>query len=125
MSLEEKIIAAVEGYIAGFSKADPAAIMALYADDCSVEDPVGSPLKDGRADVQAFYEASVATGAKLSLDGPIRVAGNEAAFAFTARVNFGDEVHEINVIDTMAFNEDGKITKMRAFFGPGNMKQVA
>lgn len=125
MTLEEKIIAAVEGYIAGFSNADPKAIMALYADDCAVEDPVGSPLKDGRAAVQAFYEASVATGAKLTLDGPIRVAGNEAAFAFTARVNFGDETHEINVIDTMLFNDEGKITKMRAFFGPANMKQVA
>ncbi|MGB0920414.1 MAG: nuclear transport factor 2 family protein [Alphaproteobacteria bacterium] len=124
MTLEEKIIAAVEGYIEGFSNADVDAIVALYAEGATVEDPVGSPLKEG-SEVRAFYENSVATGAKLSLDGPIRVAGNEAAFAFTARVNFGDEVHEINVIDTMQFDDEGKIVKMRAFFGQSNMKQVA
>lgn len=124
MELKDKIVAAVNGYIEGFSNQSVDAIMDLYADECSVEDPVGSPLKDGREAVRAFYEASMTTGAKLSLEGPIRVAGKEAAFPFKAVVTLGDTTLEIHVIDTMQFNDDGKIVKMRAFFGEDNMKTV-
>jgi len=124
MELKDKIIAAVNGYIDGFSQGSADAIMALYADECSVEDPVGTPLKNGRDEVRAFYEASMTTGAQLSLEGPIRVAGKEAAFPFKAVVTLGDTTMEIHVIDVMEFNEDGKIIKMRAFFGEDNMKTV-
>ena len=44
MSLEEKITAAVNTYIDAFQTSDLAAIMSLYAEDCCVEDPVGSPV---------------------------------------------------------------------------------
>lgn len=124
MELKDKIIAAVNGYIEGFSNQSVDAIMDLYADNCSVEDPVGTPLKDGRDAVRAFYEASMTTGAQLSLEGPIRVAGKEAAFPFKAVVTLGDTTMEIHVIDVMEFNEEGKIVKMRAFFGEDNMKTV-
>ena len=124
MELKDKIIAAVNGYIDGFSQGSADAIMALYADECSVEDPVGTPLKNGRDEVRAFYEASMTTGAQLSLEGPIRVAGKEAAFPFKAVVTLGDATMEIHVIDVMEFNEEGKIVKMRAFFGEDNMKTV-
>ncbi len=124
MELKDKIIAAVNGYIEGFSNQSVDAIMDLYAGNCSVEDPVGSPLKDGRNAVRAFYEASMTTGAQLSLEGPIRVAGKEAAFPFKAVVTLGDTTMEIHVIDVMEFNEEGKIVKMRAFFGEDNMKTV-
>ncbi len=123
--LFDKITAAVNGYIAAFSQGSADLVMDLDADVCSVEDPVGSPLKDGRDAVRAFYEASMQTGAQLTLTGPIRVAANEATFSFTARVALGDVKMEIDVIDHMVFDEAGKITAMRAFFGPENMRQVS
>src|SRR3546814_8940608 len=45
-------------YIDGFNRADPAGVAALYADDATVEDPVGSPLKTGKAEITKFYERS-------------------------------------------------------------------
>jgi steroid delta-isomerase len=120
MSLEQKITDAVNTYITAFENEDLDAIMGIYADDCSVEDPVGSPVKQGRAAVQEFYEGAIKMKVKLQLEGQIRIAGNEAAFAFSGEVDTGDGIMTFNPIDVMVFNDEGKVTSMRAFFGPTN-----
>src|SRR5450432_3545859 len=87
MPSQETMKAAMQAYIDAFNSADVAAIVALYAADATVEDPVGSPLKRGAAEIGAFYTHSVATGAKLGLDAPIRgLHGNCAAMAFSAKI---------------------------------------
>lgn len=120
MSLEQKITDAVNTYITAFENEDLDAIMGIYADDCSVEDPVGSPVKQGRAAVHEFYEGAIKMKVKLQLEGQIRIAGNEAAFAFSGEVDTGDGIMTFNPIDVMVFNDEGKVTSMRAFFGPTN-----
>tara|TARA_B100000767_G_scaffold212825_1_gene200110 strand:- start:2213 stop:2590 length:378 start_codon:yes stop_codon:yes gene_type:complete len=120
MSLEEKITAAVNTYIDAFQTSDLEAIMGLYAEDCSVEDPVGSPPKQGYDEVKAFYTSALEMNVKLQLESEIRIAGNEAAFAFTGEVDTGNGIMTFRPIDVMAFNDDGKVTSMRAFFGPTN-----
>ncbi len=120
MALEQKISDAGNTYITAFENEDLDAIMGIYADDCSVEDPVGSPVKQGRAAVQEFYEGAIKMKVKLQLEGQIRIAGNEAAFAFSGEVDTGDGIMTFNPIDVMVFNDEGKVTSMRAFFGPTN-----
>ncbi len=120
MSLEKKITDAVNTYIGAFETGDLDAIMGIYADDCSVEDPVGSPVKQGRAAVQEFYQGAMSMGVKLQLQSEIRIAGNEAAFAFTGEVDTGSGIMSFRPIDVMTFNDEGKVTSMRAFFGPSN-----
>lgn len=120
MSLEKKITDAVNTYIGAFETGDLDAIMGIYADDCSVEDPVGSPVKQGRAAVQEFYQGAMTMGVKLQLQSEIRIAGNEAAFAFTGEVDTGSGIMSFRPIDVMTFNDEGKVTSMRAFFGPSN-----
>lgn len=77
----DAILATVHRYVelvAGGSSAD---VVALYADGATVEDPVGSEVRTTREEIAEFYGA---------LDGleqegrllHVRVAGNEAAFAF-------------------------------------------
>lgn len=119
-----KIRAAIEGYAAAFDNDDVDAILALYADECSVEDPVGTTPVVGRDAVRAFYERSMKAHPRLTLQPPFRIAGNEAAFAFTGVVDTADGKLQFDVIDHMIFNEDGKIRQMRAFFGPENMKPL-
>lgn len=120
----EKIMkAAMQAYIEGFNRADPAAVAALYADDATVEDPVGSKLKTGKAEITQFYEFSMKTGAKLRLAAPIRGShGNSAAMAFDVELNMPDGAAVIRVIDVMTFNDAGQFTSMRAFWGPGDME---
>jgi steroid delta-isomerase len=115
----------LQAYIDTFNRGDAAGIADLYADDAMVEDPVGSPPKKGKAEIQAFYEFSVKTGAKLELAAPIRGShGNSAAMAFDVVLTMPQGRMIIRVIDVMTFNEAGKFTSMRAFWGPGDMEKL-
>src|SRR4051812_13947614 len=46
---------ALETYVAALNAKNVPAIMALYADDATVEDPAGTPVKKGKAAIEAFY----------------------------------------------------------------------
>jgi steroid delta-isomerase len=120
MPSQEAMKTAMQAYLDAFNSGSAAAVTALYAEDATVEDPVGSPLKRGKAAIQAFYTHSIATGAKLSLDAPVRGShGSSAAMAFTARIG----PVTVHVIDVMTFNEAGQFTSMKAYFGPGDILQ--
>jgi steroid Delta-isomerase len=120
MPSQEVMKAAMQAYIDTFNRGSAEAVAALYTEGATLEDPVGSPLKRGRAEILSFYTHSIATGAKLSLDGPIRGShGNSAAMAFSAKIGS----LTVRVIDVMTFDEAGKFTSMRAFFGPGDLQQ--
>lgn len=113
---------AMQAYIDLFNVSDAAAIADLYADDATVEDPVGTELKVGKAAIADFYQMSVKTGAKLKLAAPIRAShGNSAAMAFDVELNMPQGRMIIRVIDVMTFNEAGKFTSMRAFWGKEDM----
>lgn len=120
MSLEDKIVAAVNTYIGAFEKNDLEGIMDLYADECTLEDPIGSGIKEGKAAVREFYQGATQSKIKLELEADIRVTGNYAAFAFVGTMDTGDGVLTFRPIDTMEFNDDGKIVAMRAYFGARN-----
>lgn len=121
MATPEQMTAAVHGYVAAFDKGDPEAVVALFAPDATVEDPVGTEAKVGHAAIREFYTVSMATGAKLQLEGPIRLATDYAAFAFRVELTMEGKLLTVDVIDTFKFNADGKVTEMRAYFGPSNM----
>lgn len=122
MPSEQTMKAAMQAYIDCFNRSDAAAIADLYSEDATVEDPVGSPVKQGKAEVAAFYKMAVATGAKLKLAAPIRAShGDSAAMAFDVQLNMPTGEAIIQVIDVMTFNEDGKFTSMRAFWGKSDM----
>jgi len=121
MATLEQMIAAVHGYVDAFDKGDPEAVVALFAPDAIVEDPIGTPPKVGHEAIREFYAASMQTGAKLRLEGPIRLATEYAAFAFRVELTMEGKSLTVDVIDTFKFNADGKVTEMRAYFGPSNM----
>ena len=118
----EKMIAAVHAYIAAFEKGSLDEVVALFAEDATVEDPVGGPVRRGRDAIRAFYRQPVALGSKLTLDGPIRIAADYAVFPFTVRVNQGGRTMQIEVIDAFRFNARNEVVEMRAFWGPANMR---
>ncbi|WP_156839850.1 steroid Delta-isomerase [Novosphingobium aquimarinum] len=121
MSDPEKMQAAVHAYVAAFDKGDPDAVTAIFAPDATVEDPVGTPAHEGHDAIRAFYAESMKTGAKLKLEGPVRIAGNHAAFAFSVALQVEGSDKTIDVIDTFKFNDDNQVIEMRAYFGPLNM----
>jgi steroid delta-isomerase len=110
-------IAAVNKYVDAFANSDIDIIKQLYAADAIVEDPVGSDVHRGLDAIVAFYTTGLSAGAKLELTGPVRCAGNTAAFPFVCKV--GDM--KINIIDVFEFNDNGKVSSMKAYWGPENV----
>ncbi len=117
----DKMIAAVNGYVAAFNAGSMNAVAALYAGDATVEDPVGSPPHAGREAIRAFYAQAMKTGATLTLEGPVRIAGDFAAFPFSVSLGLGGKAQRIDVIDTFRFDNSGQIVEMRAYWGHTNM----
>jgi steroid delta-isomerase len=121
MSLESKIVEVIEEYVKSIGdKNKVEAIVSLYAQDAWVEDPVGSEKKVGHQALREFYSAAASMEGKAALESEIRVAGNEAAFAFSLEVNLGKNKLVVKPIDIMSFDDEGKIKSMRAFWGNRN-----
>ncbi|MDD3798222.1 MAG: nuclear transport factor 2 family protein [Novosphingobium sp.] len=116
-----KMVAAVEEYVAAFEAGSSDRVAALYAEDATVEDPIGTPRHVGREAIRAFYAESMKTGAKLKLEGPIRVAEDYAVFPFSVNLHYEGSDKRIDVIDTFRFNDASEVIEMRAFWGPANM----
>lgn len=122
MPTPEQMTAAVHAYVEAFDKNDPEMAVALFAPDATIEDPIGTPLKVGTHAIREFYYGSAATGAKLVLEGPVRVGGDYAAFAFSVKLHLNGQDLQVDVIDTFKFNDAGMVIEMKAYFGPANMK---
>jgi steroid delta-isomerase len=120
MPAEQEMTRAVHDYVTAFDKKDPELAVALFAENGTVEDPVGAQIIKGRAAIRDFYTRAMEGGAKLRLEGAVRARGNHAAFAFTALFDPAGE-KRIEIIDTFRFDDQGKVVEMRAFWGPGNM----
>ena len=116
-----KMEAVVHAFVAAFEAGSADQVAELYADDATVEDPIGSPIHKGKEAIRNFYAESMKTGAKLQLDGPVRIAGDYAVFPFSVHLEFGGRKMRIDVIDTFKFDRNGKVAEMRAFWGPTNM----
>jgi steroid Delta-isomerase len=95
-------------------------ITALYTDDATIEDPVGSDVRRGRGAVHEFYAAieNLSKEAELVM---LRAAGNEVAFWWRMTVNAGDSRTRLEPISVMTFDGDAKITSMRAFWSPADV----
>ncbi|MFQ3202018.1 MAG: steroid delta-isomerase [Zhongshania sp.] len=115
-------LAMVEQYMRALTDHDMAAISDLYADDATVEDPVGSEPLSGKAAIIQFYEVAFSAGISARLDGPVRIAANHAVFPFVVELNPGNGEIRIDVIDQFTFNENNKVIAMKAFWGEENMK---
>ncbi len=121
MPTQSDMKAALQAYIDGFNAGDPDAIMALFADDAVIEDPVGSPLKS-RAEFEAFIRQGVRFGARLALAAPIRGSyGNHAAMVFTVTFVQNGVRYTTSSTDVMSFDGAGKIVRMDGLWGPSDV----
>lgn len=112
--------AAIQAYIDGLNSGDLEAVVALFAKDARIEDPVGSSqIVEGRDAIRAFYARSLSMDLKVTLSAPIRGShGNQAAMAFEVEIRGAQPALLIRVIDVMHFNTDGSIRSMQAYWSP-------
>ncbi len=110
----------LQRYVDLLTSGDADGIMALYADDATVEDPVGSEPRRGRAAIAELYR-NAAGKVRLELDGRVRVAANCAAAPMIGHPA-GMQGMVIEIVDVMTFNDDGLITSMRAYWSPDTIR---
>jgi steroid delta-isomerase len=117
---------ALHVYVDAFNAQDAERIIALFAPDAWIEDPVGSPPKRGRDEIAAFYRASVQRVRRIELAAPVRGShGDAAAMAFVVHLDYGGRPCEIAVIDVMRFDRRGRVTSMQAYWGREDLRFCA
>jgi steroid Delta-isomerase len=122
----DQITATIDRYVEVFSAGDRAGYLALFADDATVEDPVGGEVVRGADGIAAFWDGVRAMASEINLTrtGPARIAAGEAAFPLRAVTDLGEMQLGVDIIDVMAFADDGRITSLRAFWDPSDMAPV-
>jgi steroid delta-isomerase len=107
--------------------------LALFAEDGTVEDPIGPSAFDpegrghrGREAIAAFYDTVIATNESITFD--IRqsfLCGEEAANVGVIRITFaGGTVVEVDGIYIYRRAPDDKIASLRAFWEPDAIRTV-
>jgi len=116
--------ALVQRYLDTVGSGSAEDVAALYAEDATVEDPVGGgEVHIGRKAIAGFYGATA--GAEVTTEVlQMRVGGHEAAFVFAITVTMGETKVRIEPIEVMSFNSAGEIASMKAYWGPSDITQL-
>jgi steroid Delta-isomerase len=123
MPSQEAITQTVNRYLELVATGTADDVLALYASDATVEDPIGSDLRRGHDAIREFY-AGFQDAKKETELAELRVAGSEAAFLWRLTLDTGNSRTQISPISLMAFDEDARITSMRAFWSPSDAQVV-
>lgn len=110
----------VEQYLALVGSGTAEQITSLYADDATLEDPVGTDPHTGKDAILAFYKVIEPIERSTELLS-FRAAGDTAIFEFRIVTVFGDITVEISPMDIMVFNADGEVASMRAVWDASEM----
>lgn len=118
--------AALQAYVDRTNAGDVAGLVALFAPDAVIEDPVGSPIKQA-ADFPAWFGDAVAFGARITPVAPIRGShGNAAALVFDVEFTPpGSERLRIRSLDVCTFHTNGQIASLHAYWGPDDVEPAA
>ncbi len=124
MPSEESMKRALQAYVDGLNARDADAVIALFADEAEIEDPVGTAVKRG-SEIEAWFRGAVRAEAQLELVAPIRAShGKSAAMAFTVTSVRRDGRYLTNSLDVAHFDERGKIVRLEGYWGPQDRRRL-
>ena len=112
--------ATVDTYLSLVATGTAEQITSLYAEGATLEDPVGAQPLVGLDAILAFYKViePIPRTTELMF---VKAAGDTAVFQFRIVTTFGDTSIQIEPVDIMVFDEEGKITAMRAVWAEQEM----
>ncbi len=119
--LRERITETVNRYLESAGKGAVDDVVDLYASDATVEDPVGGEVHIGHEAIRGFY-GGLAKGGQFETEiVTLRALGHEAAFFWRLTLKAGDGGIRMEIISVMTFDDDAKITSMKAYWTPENI----
>ena len=123
MSSQEAIAQTVSQYLELVAGGTADDVVALFAADATIEDPIGSEIRRGHDSIHEFYAAFQDAKKETEL-AEIRVGAGEAAFLWHLTLDAGNSRTQISPISLMTFDDDARITSMRAFWSPADVRVV-
>ncbi|WP_328391752.1 nuclear transport factor 2 family protein [Nocardia sp. NBC_00416] len=112
----------VEQYVKLVGSGPTEEIVDLYAPDAVIEDPIGTEPKQGHDAIREFYDVIASLDRETSLaPETVRIADKHAAFVFTLVTRAGGHRMTLSPIDVMEFDDEGRITRMRAYWAAEDM----
>ena len=107
-----------DAYVDRHARNDLEGVLALFAEDARVEDPVGAPPHEGRAAIEAFYAGTHARNGTMRIErvGALLVGGGELAAHVRAELDAEGSPPAMDVIYVMRVGEDERIRSLRAWY---------
>ena len=119
--------AAVDAYFAAIAARDPQRIALVFAAECELEDPVGTPVRHGRDAVAAMFAsgvAALATHAEIHTLAAFPSGDSIAAhWTMIARGKRGREI-EAEGIDVLQVDEGGFIVRAEGYWNAAAFRQA-
>jgi steroid delta-isomerase len=117
------IHAVLESYVDHFNAGDAASWSELFAENARQEDPVGSPVNEGRAAIRGFFDNVRSLGpGRITVERPPIIVGNEAILCFSVSTDLGGQKATVPlIVDHFVFDDSGAITSLRAFYDPASV----
>jgi steroid delta-isomerase len=112
--------ARLRAYIDCLASGDVDAVVGLYAENATCEDPVGGKRYTGLAEIRDFYEVALrGQGLRIEPVTPlISTTTNYAAMGAKAKTRHG----VIHFVETQLYDDAGKIIEMRAYYDPADIQ---
>jgi steroid delta-isomerase len=109
---------AIKAFLGSYAAKDVDTRIALFAEDVTFEDPVGAEPVRGRANLEAFFRATIGSGWDIGMESrQIVKSGNEAISVTSAQWGLaGTEPAKLTLYQNFAFDPAGKILRLRIFF---------
>lgn len=97
---------------------------ALFAEDATIEDPVGAQAIAGKREIVRFFKETVESGWIIQMASEkIIVCGNEAISLTRAAWGKGGVVPaHVDIVHNFVFNGEGLICRVRVFFDQGTIR---
>jgi steroid Delta-isomerase len=116
-----------EQYAAAWSKHDLDGLMALFAPTAEVHDPVDGPVHGSVEAIRGWFGGIMDMVRVCKVAGPVHISGDcrHATASVYTEAAMGDDIRVIETADVMAFNDQGLITSLTAYWGPSNVHDAS
>jgi steroid delta-isomerase len=121
----EERISAWQSYARGLTENDLEGVVALFAADAVVRDPVDGPAREGLEAIRAFYDASRFAVLDMVLSAPVGLPEGGSWAAAPVRVLVrrpGGQLVILETVQVFEFNPDGQVARLTSYYGSSNVR---
>ena len=123
----EQVRAVLQNYIKAWTTKDKALLLSLFAEDATLEDPVGTPAFKGHDGIGRFWDFALADKSRQITPRleEIRACGSQGILRFTMEVRLPHENKglDLSIIEHVEVDAAGRLKHVRAFWDETSVGQ--